>query len=420
MNYKKYEMGNYNLYFVKTTKFKTVSVSINLKRENNREDEVYRSILRRVLQYATNDYHGLDELCRASMELYDPSISIGTRSSGMESVIFLESSYANEKYTEKGMHEKTLNFIFSHLWNPYVSKGAFNEDVFEICRHEYIQSLKSIKDNPDGYSRQRIWEELGIQTFKEFTTDECISFASSLTNKDLYDYYKSLFEECSLDIFIAGDVPMEETLNIIDGLVSGDFKKAYETRFINPLFDGKVKEVTEDSSNSQSKLVLALKMTNLTDYELKYVSLAYNNILGGGWNSKLNKVVREENSLCYYIYASRQMTYGVSFIHSGIDVSNYEKCVSLIKKQMEKIACGDISDDELRVVKDTYINALTNIDDNQDAILGNVISSVFIGTDDISVRKEKMESVTVSDIKKVASKINIDTIYLLKGGEKCD
>lgn len=420
MNYTKYEMGNYNLYFDLTTKFKTVNVSINLRKENTREDEVYRAILKKILPLATHEYHDLDELCRASMEIYDPSISFGTLASGRESWIFLESVYANEKYTEKGMHEKALRFIFSHLWKPYVLNGSFNEEIFEICRHEYIQDLKAIKDNPDRYSRQRIWEELNVQAFKEFTTDECISFASSLTGADLYNYYKSLFNECALDIFVAGDVSLEETKRIIDEIVSGDFKKSYMNRFVMPSFDGTIKKVVDDSSNSQSKLVLGLKMTNLTDFERKYTSLLYNNILGGGWNSKLNKVVREENSLCYYIYASRQMTYGVSFIHSGIDASNYEKCVSLIKEQMERMASGDITLDELKVMQDAYVNALTDIDDNQSAILENIISEVFLGTDDIKTRKENMMKVTVSDIVEMAKKVHIDTIYLLKGGENHD
>ena len=49
MDYVKKEMGNYNLYFIKTTKFKTIDLFLNLKRQMTKEDEVYCAILTRLL-----------------------------------------------------------------------------------------------------------------------------------------------------------------------------------------------------------------------------------------------------------------------------------------------------------------------------------------------------------------------------------
>ena len=41
MDYKLFNMGNYNLYLMKTKKFKTISLSIRFKKEKDREDAVY-------------------------------------------------------------------------------------------------------------------------------------------------------------------------------------------------------------------------------------------------------------------------------------------------------------------------------------------------------------------------------------------
>lgn len=414
MNYIKHDMGNYNLYFIKTKKFKTITISLNFRKEITQDDEVYCSILKNVLMYAINKYHNLDDLCRASMKVYDPSVKISYIRSGLDQSLCLDGTFANEKYTEDGMNKKTLEFILDYIWDPYIKNGAFDEKVFELCQHEYINSMRSIKDDPDRYARERVWEEMNIFPFEEFNALSCAAFAEKMTAKDLYQYYLTLFKDNSLDIFVAGDFDEEKMKEIIVKLVKGDFKESYQSRSIKQ--KAREQQVIEEAAEtSQSKLAIGLRFTDLTDFEYKYVSLAYNNILGGGWNSKLNKVVREKNSLCYYVYANRRMPFGVSFIFSGIDVNDYEKAVKLIKEEIDEMATN-VSEEELKEVKDLYNNALTDLEDKQISILENVISQVLAGTDDVLERRRNMEKVTIDDVKNLAKKVHVDTIYLLKGG----
>lgn len=415
MDYVKYEMGNYNLYFIKTKKFKTITISLNFRKEITPKDEVYSTLLKNVLMYATNRYHNLDDLCRASMEVYDPSVKIGYTRSGLDQSLYLDSTFASEKYTEKGMNAKTLKFIFDYIWNPYANNGEFNQKVFDICQHEYVNDMRSIKDNPDRYTRERVWEEMEVFPFEEFNALECAEFAEKMTAKDLYNYYLTLFTDNSLDIFVTGDFDEDEMKNIIGKLVIGDFKESHQSRFIIQEAR-KEREIKEKADTSQSKLAIGLRFTDLTEFEHKYVSLAYNNILGGGWNSKLNKVVREKNSLCYYVYANRRMPFGISFIFSGIDAGDYEKALKLIKEEIARMST-DVTEDELKEVKDLYNNALTDIEDKQISISENVISQVLAGTDTVQKRRENMEKVTVDDVKQIAKKVHIDTIYLLEGGK---
>jgi len=414
MKYTKKEMNNYNIYFVKTKKFKTITISFNFGKEMTKEDQVYRALLKKVLLHGTKTYPDLDKLCRARMSIYDPSVNIGASESGLDRLIYLDTTFVNEKYTEKGMNQKSIEFALSYIYNPDVNDGAFNKKNFELAKHEFIEGMKKIKDNPDNYCKERVWEEMEIFPFKEFDVNETIEFAETLNENNLYEYYQTLFNENSLDIFIVGDVNEEEITDIIDSIIKGNFIKNGKRRNISR--KAKELKIVKDNSNTeQSKLALGLRYEDLTDFERKYVSLAYNNILGGGWNSKLNKVVREENSLCYYIYANRNIPFGVSFIFSGIDADNYDKAVSLIKEQMEKMET-DVSEEELRRVKDVYNNALIEIEDSGNAILNNVMGQVFTDADDIPERKINMEKVTVEDVKNLAKKVKIEVIYLLEGG----
>ena len=161
----------------------TIDLFLNLKRQMTKEDEVYCAILTRLLTYATNDYHTIDELSRAGMAIYGPSVRFRFPRFGMDRSFILTSTFVNEKYTEKGMNEKSINYALSHLWNPYIVDGAFDEEIFNLCVHEYVERMRNVKDDPEGYAAERIWEEMDIYPMGEFNFNECADFALTLTKE---------------------------------------------------------------------------------------------------------------------------------------------------------------------------------------------------------------------------------------------
>jgi len=401
VEYIKRQMDNYNLYFIKTDKFKTVNISFAFGKEMTKEDQVYGAILKVILGKGTKKYPDLDELCRMRASLYDPIIKISRGEYGLDRIIYLDMVFVNEKYTEKGMNKKSIEFALSYIFEPNVNNGGFDKKTFDIVRHGYIEVMRKMKDNPDQYCQERIWEEMDVYPFGEFDINESIEFAQKLDEKDLYNYYLSLFNENSLDVFIIGNVDEKEITDVITGIVKGDFKESYTHRPI-ARDANELKVVKDKTDTEQSKLAIGIRYEGLTDFEQRYVSLAYNSILGGGWTSKLNKVVREKNSLCYYIYATRKVSFGIS----------------LIKEQMEAMK-NDVSEEELQNVKDIYSNALIEIEDSQASMLNNVLGQVLNDTDSIADRKINMDKVTVDDVKAIAKKVKIEVIYLLEG-EKAD
>ena len=406
MNYELYNMGNYNLYLINTDKFKTISVSAYFCHEDTREDGVYSAILKDVLEAGTAGYEKLNDYYKQRLEIYDPKVTIRNLTFGKESAFLLNGQFANEKYTEKGMNEKSIKFIFDMLYNPKLEGQAFEEETFEICRHDYVELLKASKDNPRVYSRARLWEEMNVCDYQVMSNDEVIDFASKMTAHDLYRYYQSLFTENSLDIFIIGDFDNEEMKNIINGLIKGDFKPSSKKRYINfSSVRSKAKKVIEPAQTGQSQLAIGLKFTDLTDFERNYVSIFYISILGGNWSSKLNQVVREENSLCYYIGALRNMTCSVAYIYAGIDAGNFEKTCKLIKEQMQLMVKGDFTLDHMKQVKQIYENSLVEIEDNQLSILNTLVSQVLNDADDIAKRREEINKVTKKDIVALAKKL---------------
>ena len=294
MNFKSYKMKNYNIHFMQTKKFKTISISFRFKKEKTRGDAVYASILQEVLKAGSNKYKNINDYFRARLDLYNPLINISMSNFGKDRTFLINGKFANEKYTEEGMNKKTIEFIFDILYNPKAENGKFDEKTFDICRHDYVEILKSAKDDPFKYAIDRLWEEMDIFDFKLLSNEEAISLAQKMTSKDLYNYYKKLFTENSLDIFVVGDFKEDEIKEIIDTNVKGDFKPNVQSVSIDYDKIEEKDEIVEQIQTSQSQLTMGFKFKGLTDFERKYVAIFFSSILGGGWSSKLFQTVREK------------------------------------------------------------------------------------------------------------------------------
>lgn len=415
MDYKLYKMDNYNIYFMQTKKFKTISLSLRFKKEKTKEDAVYASILQEVLKTGSKEYKNINDYYRARLNLYNPSVNIAMSNFGKDRTFFINSKFASEKYTEKGMNKKTIEFIFNILYNPKIEKDKFEEKTFDICRHDYIEILKAAKDDPFKYATDRIWEEMNIYDFKMLSNQEAIEIAKNMTSKDLYNYYKKLFTENSLDIFVVGDFNEEEMKNIIKDNVKGAFKENKPSKCITYKEINEKEEIIEEIKTNQSQLALGFKFKDLTDFERKYVALYYSSILGGGWSSKLFQTVREANSLCYYIGANRSMSHNTLLVYASIDEKNHDKTLKLIKQEFESMKEGDFTKKHMDRVKQLYYNSLLEMEDNQTAVMNNLIDVVFSNNDTIQKRRENIAKVTREDIINFAGKVYLETVYFLKG-----
>ena len=177
----------------------------------------------------------------------------------------------------------------------------------------------------------------------------------------------------------------------------------------------KIKKVIEDSTFNQSKLAIGCKIKDLTDFERKYVINLYSMILGGGFNSKFMQIIREKKSLAYYINSSVNKADNLLLIQSGISYQNFEKVISNIQKIMKSIQKGDIKELDLEDVKTEYLSILEETYDNIDSIVENYIAADLLDLDDYETRKEMVKKVSINDIIQVSKKVQIDTIFLLKG-----
>ena len=146
-------------------------------------------------------------------------------------------------------------------------------------------------------------------------------------------------------------------------------------------------------------------------------------MFGGSYSSNLTRVIREEHSFAYSIYAALMSKAKIIYINAGLDANNCDETIKLIDIELKKYQNGEIDQDLLNLIKAEMISGLDTIEDNPGSILNSFIDLNIIFKDIkefnsideyCELVKQNINKVTVNDIQEVSNTIKLDTIYRLQ------
>lgn len=416
MEYKKIIEDNYTLHLINTDRFKTINLVIFFTKEFNKDDLPYGTLLTQNIVYSSKKYNTKNKIAIKGEELYGARVSssFGVTSSCETFTFSLD--FLNPKYTSNEYLNLSLEFLSEVLFNPNVDKNGFNKKYFDLLKNETITKIKSMKDNPNLYASVEYAKLMYKDTPASYYMSPTLEQIQKVTPQKLYNFYNKLLNgEYKVDICVLGEID-NTIINAINNkfnIIIGNDKKYEFSIFKNK--NTKLIEKVDTLSFNQSKLYMGYKLDDLTTHEINHVLKVYNTILGTMNDSILFNVVREENSLCYSIgsYVSK---YNSSLtIYAGINKSNYEKTVSLIKECVEKMSDKKIVEKLFSSAKKTINTYLNNYYDDVTSQINNYWFKEFESVEDIETLRESINNVTVDDVIKLNKKIKLVVTYLLKG-----
>lgn len=136
---------------------------------------------------------------------------------------------------------------------------------------------------------------------------------------------------------------------------------------------------------------------------------------GGTASSKLFQNVREKASLAYSANSNYIKQKNNIYIQCGIDINNYQKAVEIINKQLEDIKNGNISEEEIKIAKQNITSAINTIQEEQDTQIIYYLGQELSGKEQTYEEYlNNVQKVSKEQIKDIANKIQINTIYFLR------
>jgi len=420
MIYKTYKCNSYNIHTIKTDKFKTCHMEIIFTKEAKKEELASYSFLVDLISETSNLYKSRKEVVIHLEELYKTvfyglTTKLGKMLSSSFILDFIDPCYIDEP----DYLENVLKFPFDMLQNPHVTNDEFDLKTFNIIKKRMEREITGLYENPTKIAFREAFNTLDKESPTSFPLLGTLEDLEKITPSSLYKIYLSLMKDNLCDIFIIGNLDMDEVVTQI--------KKNFQNRIISnqkrELYvenASRKKELMQENKANfiQANLVLLFNTENLTKKEKDIVFHVYNYILGsGGLTSKLYQSIREENSLCYGISSMYLKYDSLLAIHVSLDNENIKKAISLIKNCLKKMAKGDMTETEIEDAKRNISLSLDLSLDNEVAILNNHVFNIFDDLPPLEDRKKQINEVTKKEIVEVAKKVKINTTYVLKGGK---
>ena len=413
MEYICYNMNAYNLHIVNTKKFKTITVDICFREKINKDEITLRNLLKEIMVNASYDYPSERELIKATEELYDLKLLTSTYRIGNYNFLSMKIRFLDEKYTEKGMNYASIKLLLDLIFKPKLDAD------FEKCKNKIEKSILSLNDNKVKYAISKLLESTKDMPYS-YNFYGNIEDLNKITIEDIKKCYENLLTNDIIDIFVVGEVNSEEIKNI--------FKENFKVKTFHKV-DNKVivKELTpraktniirEQDDINQIQLTILCSLNSITEYERKYVSLVYSEMLGGSANSILFDTVREKNSYAYYVNSIIKPYDNNMIIYSGIHEDNEKEVIKLIKKCLKDITKGKFNDEIFQSSKNTIISSLKASLDNPIGIINNCLSNILVSSPTIEEKIKIIEKITKEEVINFSKKITIHTIYILEGSNE--
>lgn len=423
MNYQKEEIKpGITLHQIYTEKYKTNLNAIFLATPLKKENVTLDALLTAVLRRGTKNIPSQDLISQKLEMLYGASFDCGVEKTGDNHIMKFYLETLSEEFlpSSEDILKEAMEILTDIIFNPLMEGDKFKPEYVEGEKKNLKQIIEAKIDNKTKYAYDRCIEEMFKNKPYGLYKYGYIEDLEKITPEELYTYYKTLINNCKIDIFYSGTIDKEKVKQTIE---QNENIKKLNARKPEYVVNNETTEQTESKEPkiinesmqvTQGKLVIGLNV-NETAENSRFITSVYNAILGGGANSKLFQNVREKASLAYTAGSNYNRTKNCIFICAGIEIQNYQKALDTIKQQLEDMKNGNFTDKDITDSKELIVSSIEGISEEQDTEItyyyGQELADRFVN---LKEYMEKIREVTKEQIIQIAQNIKVNTVYFLK------
>lgn len=409
---------------VHTMKFKSSYMGIQLLTPLSEEHAAANALVPMVLRRGTREHPDLEALSAALDELYGGAIEPVVRKKGETQCIGFVASFLDDAYALEGesILEPAAALLGELLLSPRTVGEGFLPDYVRQEQSNLIDRIRAQVNDKRRYASARLCQLMCRE--EAFGVDKLgdEAHAAAITPEGLWSRYQQLLRTAEIEVYYCGSAQPERAARALTAALSG---LPRDGERLDPecevrLHAGPEPQLVEEHMDvSQGKLALGFRTGGLTCWEEEYPALVMcNAIFGGTPLSKLFLNVREKLSLCYYASSMLEKMKGLVLVSSGIEFDKYQQARDEILAQLEAIRRGEIEDWELEGARRALISGhLSTLDDQgrlEEFWLGQAAAGLDTGVEELA---ERFASITREQVAAAAQRLELDTVYFLKGQE---
>lgn len=342
------------------------------------------------------------------------------RAAHMESSIDLTSGRVSMDILKEDFNDMLPVFV------DLLSTPAFPEEKIDLAKTQTETSI-SRRNDEQGSIANREFRRLIYGTDSVYGRLTQYGTLENITREDLVNFHEQSFVAPNMMVGIVGDFDSEEIKQNLEEAFS-DIPEGEETQLDFPEVDYDFTQginFINKSDVNQSYVLLGHigGMRDNPDYAKLQVM---NQVLSGGFSSRLFQVVRSDLGLAYAVFGS----YGSSNFYPGTFTAGVmtqsettAEAIDAILTEIKRLQEEPVTEEELQQTKDQFLNSLVFRYDSRAKILNERMANEYAGLDpDIFDRLvEEIQEVTPEDVNQVASKyLKPDAMQILVVGNKSE
>lgn len=418
-------MPGVRLTAVHTNKFKSSSFGVTLLTPLDRESAAEQALLCSVLCRGTQKYPDMQAISAALDDLYGGALEVQIVKKGETHCVGFAASFLDDAFALNGeaILEPAAQLLGDLLLRPYTRDGIFSAQYVESERANLIDRIRAQRNDKRQYSLYRLGQEMCRE--EAFGVDKLGDEArvASVTPASLWQRYQTLLSTAGVELYYCGSARLERVENALRAAFSAlpvSYERHKPTCAVCAHAQQGAPRIVEESLDvTQGKLAMGFRTGGIRVQDEKFPALLLMNAVFGGTSmSKLFMNVRERLSLCYFASSALERIKGLMIVSSGIEFEKYRQAKEEILAQLEACRRGEITNDELEGARSIVITALRTTLDSQsrmyDYWLGQAVAGLEESPEELAAR---VEHVSVEQMVEVARKLELDTIYFLKGKE---
>jgi len=304
---------------------------------------------------------------------------------------------------------------------------AFPQDKIDLAKIAERDGIARRNDNPNGiafreFNRVIFGKDSAYARRSEYATID------SITRDDLVAFHKRFFQPESLILGAEGDFNATEMRGKIEKAFGG-WARGGGAKLAAPEVDEAARSRAgfysiDKDSMEQSWVVMGMLAGRRDDPD--YCALeVMNEILGGGFSSRLFSNVRSAQGLAYYVFSNAAAGWdrpGTFMVGGSTKPETTLKIYHSMREQLEKLVQGGATEDEISRAKDNILKGMAFDYDSTMKILTRLMNYEYYGypPDYLQRYRAGIEKVTKAQVAEVAKKYVTPGQYavLVLGKEK--
>ncbi|HEX8986197.1 MAG TPA: pitrilysin family protein, partial [Bryobacteraceae bacterium] len=300
--------------------------------------------------------------------------------------------------------DKGLDILADILQHP-----AFPQDKIELAKIAQRDQIARRNDNPNGI----IFREFGRVLFGKDSPYARITeydTINSITRDDLVAFHRRFFQPENVILGVWGDFDAAGVRGKIEEAL-GSWQRGGQPKPEVPAVDPAARERTgiysiNKPDMSQSWVLMGMLGGKRSDPDYAPLEVM-NEILGGGLASRLFSHVRTDQGLAYAVFSAWQPAWdrpGIFAAGGSSKPATTMKLYKSIRHELETIASGGVTADELARAKDGLLKSSAFDFDSTGKIVERLMTYEYFGypKDFLQQHRVQLDAVSSADVARVA------------------